>query len=243
MRIIVAEDEERSRIGISRLISSISDSYFVVAQACDGQETLRMIRYYRPDVVLTDIKMPGMNGLELIESAHREELFPHFVIISAYTEFEYAQKAISLGVREFVVKPVTYEAIESALGKLQDLPRNIQYDGERTDVHPLISAVLCEIKDNFSRRISLESLARKLSVTPEYLSTLFSREMRRNFSQYIQQYRVDKAKELLEKEDHKVYEVAAMTGFSDVKYFCKVFKRVTGESPSQYQKKHLPGIF
>lgn len=238
MRIIVAEDEERSRKGISRLITSIDESYFVVAQASDGLETLKMVRYYHPDLVLTDIMMPRMNGLELIEAAHNENLFPHFAIISAHAEFEYARQAISLGVQEFIVKPITYDAVENMLRKLESLPLRAQYDKERTDVHPLVSAMLAEVRGQYARKISLESLAETLAVTPEYLSTLFSREMKKTFSQYLQAYRVERAKELFDSGDIKVYEVAALVGFSDVKYFCRIFKRVTGCSPSQYQNRH-----
>jgi two-component system response regulator YesN len=236
MRIIVAEDEERSRTGISRLVSSIDKAYTVVAQAADGFQALDLIRCYRPDTVLTDIKMPRMDGLTLIEAAHAESLCPHFAIISAYAEFEFAQKAISLGVLEYIVKPVTYDAVEQVLRKLDSLPRNAGYAGMRTDVHPLVTAVLSEIKENYSRHISLGTLARQLSVTPEYLSTLFCREMEQNFSLYLQNYRVEQAKRLLAAEGIKVYEAAARTGFSDVKYFCKVFKRVTGVSPAHYQR-------
>lgn len=239
MRIVVVEDEERSRLGMSRLVRSINEGYFVVAQAANGKEALEMIRIHRPDVVLTDIKMPFLDGLQLIETAQTEGLFPHFVIISAFTEFEYAKKAISFGVREFIVKPVTYDDVGSILQKLESLPPNPQYIQQRTDLHPLVSKMLCDIKENYARKISLESLADTLGVTPEYLSTLFSREMGESFSTYLQRYRIEQAKEIFDGDENaKVYEVAASLGFSDVKYFYKVFKKVTGQSPSQYARRH-----
>ena len=235
MRILVAEDEERSRQGISRLIRSIDSRYFVVAQAADGHEALEKIRTCRPDVVLTDIKMPYMDGLALIQASHAEELYPHFAIISAFAEFEYAQKAISFGVQEFVVKPVTYDEVDALLQKLSALPKDVRYSRQRTDLHPLIAKTLCAIRDNHMQKISLEELADTLGVTPEYLSTLFSREMGESFTHYLQKYRIDRAKSLLA-EQHKICDVATILGFSDVKYFYKVFKKISGVSPSQYVK-------
>ena len=236
MRIVVAEDEERSCKGISRLIRSIDESYSVVAQAADGKEALEKIRKLRPDVVLTDIQMPFMDGLALVQAAHREELYPHFAIISAYAEFEYAKKAISYGVQEFLVKPVTYDDVENLLQKLDQLPRNpkYHYNSGKKGLHPLIGKVTRQIEQNYTQKISLEELAEQLSVTPEYLSTLFSREMGESFSTYLQIFRVEKAKQILKTEDAKIYQVAAQLGFSDVKYFCKVFKKITGIPPSQF---------
>jgi len=234
MRILVVEDEERSRNGISRLIHSIDERYFVVAQAANGIEALEKIRYFRPDAVLTDIKMPNMDGLALIEKAHSENLRPHFVIISAYPEFDYAQKAMSYGVRDFIVKPVTYDDLEEVLQKIKSYPIDPLYIQTRSDFHPLVRKVLCEIKDHTNQRILLDNIAATLRVTPEYLSTLFSQEMGDSFSHYVQKYKIELAKEMLREDGVKIADVAEKLGFSDTKYFNKIFKKVCGVSPSKY---------
>lgn len=240
MRILVAEDEERSCRGITRLIRSIDESYYVVAQAADGRDALEKIKKHRPDVVLTDIQMPFMNGLALVQAAHREQLYPHFAIISAFAEFEYAKKAISYGVKEFLVKPITYDDVEELLRKLEQMPRNPNYPHahSRNGTHPLITKLLDIVEEQYHQKITLEELAIQLHVTPEYLSTLFSKELNQSFSTYLQTYRVEKSKTLLLQPNAKIYQVSSQLGFSDVKYFCRVFKKITGYPPSQFMQEN-----
>lgn len=236
MRILIAEDEERARQGLSRLVRSIDERYTVVAETANGNDALAGIRRYRPHAVLTDIRMPAMSGLELIRAAHEENLHPHFAMVSAYAEFEYAREAMQLGVRHYILKPVTYDELESVLAQLAALPPDFLYAQERTDVHPLIVRVLSEIKYNYARHIVLERLAESMSVTPEYLSSLFSKEVGESFSQYLQKSRMEQAKELL-RQGKSLNETASSVGFSDLQYFYRVFKKVVGVTPSLFKRE------
>lgn len=99
MKIIIAEDEQRAREGLSKLLQTISGDYELIAQASNGQSALEMIMRLKPDVVFTDIKMPFMDGLALIQAVRAQQLSIEFVVISAYADFELARQSISLGLR------------------------------------------------------------------------------------------------------------------------------------------------
>ena len=116
MRMMIIEDEQRARRGLKGLLLATAEEQDeIVAEASNGKDGLELIKTLKPDVVFTDIEMPYINGLELIKNVRKEGLTTIFVIISAYAEFEYARSAISLGVTEYLVKPLIMEDVEQAL--------------------------------------------------------------------------------------------------------------------------------
>ncbi len=119
MKIIIVEDEIRIREGICNLVERINDNYKVVAVASNGREGYRLICEHSPDVVISDILMPEMNGIEMLEKLKSEGKMPDTILMSAYSEFSYAQTAIRLGVREYLTKPVTIDELTNALSRLE----------------------------------------------------------------------------------------------------------------------------
>ncbi len=120
MKIIIVEDEIRICEGICRLIEKISDDYEVVAKADNGEDGLRLILELSPDIVITDIMMPVMNGLEMLTELKKKDRMPKVIVISAYSEFSYAQEAMRLGVREYLTKPITIGELTQSLKSLAD---------------------------------------------------------------------------------------------------------------------------
>ena len=119
MKIVVVEDEIRIREGISRLLGKLKQGYEMEGEAENGQEGLELIRRVKPDVVITDIKMPKMDGLEMLKIMYREGIQAKAIVLSAYSEFEYARKAMSMGVTEYLLKPVTFGDFSQALMHVQ----------------------------------------------------------------------------------------------------------------------------
>ena len=113
MRILIAEDEHRTRQGLVRVLQSLGDEYEIVAQASNGKAALEMILEQKPDVVFIDIKMPFMDGLSVIEAARAQGVKTEFVIVSAYADFDFAKQSISLGVTEYLLKPLTRDEAEA----------------------------------------------------------------------------------------------------------------------------------
>lgn len=243
MRIVIAEDEQRAREGLSKLLHTIPGDYELVGQAANGQAALEMILRLRPDVVFTDIKMPFLDGLTLIHAVREQQLSTEFVVISAYADFELARRSISLGVAEYVLKPVTREDIERTLYRLrQRIDSGRRYSVQETqslrekypEAHPLILRALDMVQSCYAGKINQRELAEGLGISAEYFSYLFSKNIGETFSSFLRTYRIQQAKELYRNGNCERKDVPYAVGFSDAKYFNQVFRKVTGKSPTEY---------
>ncbi len=243
MRIIVVEDEARALRGLQNLIESIDETYEVIAAVVDSRKALELIITLKPDVVFTDIEMNYMNGIEMIEAVRQYELNTKFVITSAFTEFEYAKKAVSLGVVEYLLKPVTYDEAKEVLKRLSDgfevklKNVNSKAKSQFPQAHLLIQKAVTMIEASYATKLSQEDMANQLGMTQEYFSYLFHKEIGTKFSEYIRNYRIDVAKKLLVEQNMKINEVAAAVGYSDTKYFTKIFRKVENETPTEFMRR------
>ncbi len=245
MRILIAEDEQRARRGLKDLIMSLGDTYEVVAEVADGKQALEIMQVLKPDIVFTDLKMPCMSGLELIKAAKAAEFKVNFVIISAYEEFEVARQAISLGVSEYLVKPIMRDEVQELLKRLTDERSGGGCDAcvgslkdRYPDAHPLVRKSLSFIEAGYASKISQKELAENLGVSQEYLCYLFNKDVGMNFSPFIRGYRIDMAKKLLLSDAVSKDEIPYQVGFSDSKYFHKVFREIAGISVADFLKQN-----
>ncbi|HEX3038045.1 MAG TPA: response regulator [Oscillospiraceae bacterium] len=148
MKILIVEDEFNAREGLATLITKISPEHEVCGKAADGEEGYEMAISLKPDLIFVDIELPKLNGLEMIEkilhSVQKPSEGPAFVILSGYADFQYAQKAISCGVSEYLLKPITYDKLKNViqnLGKLQDTKK--EYGGRKSIAQEeIISSIL-----------------------------------------------------------------------------------------------------
>ncbi|MCR4850467.1 MAG: response regulator [Lachnospiraceae bacterium] len=115
MRVLIVEDEIRISEGIEKLLHKIDSEYEIVGVAADGLEGLNMCRQLRPDLIITDVQMPKMDGLKMLEAVYDEGIMSKAIVISAYSEFEYARGAMKLGVTEYLLKPVNLSEFTNAL--------------------------------------------------------------------------------------------------------------------------------
>jgi len=128
MRILIVEDEIRIREGIRKLLNKIDPEYEIAGEANDGREGLELCRNLAPDLIITDVQMPGMNGLEMLEAIYDEGIMTKAIVLSAYSEFEYARGAMKLGVTEYLLKPVNLSEFSKAL---ENIKRQILEDNRR----------------------------------------------------------------------------------------------------------------
>ncbi|HEY9575601.1 MAG TPA: response regulator [Lachnospiraceae bacterium] len=230
--IVIVEDEFRIREGLGKLINRLNLGFQVVGEAENGIEGLKMIQDLRPDLVITDIRMPKMDGLEMIEKTRQMRIDNIFVILSGYEEFSYAQKAISLGVREYLLKPVMISEVRALLEHLKPKEeKEALFTGAYSH---LVTGILNYIDHNYALHISFGEIAQKYKMTPQYLGAVFAKETGMTFSAYLRQIRMEKAKELIGSTNMKIYEIAIAVGYPEQKYFSKVFKEYTGVSAKQY---------
>ena len=233
MRILIAEDEQRTRQGLVRVLQSLRDEYEIVAQASNGKAALEMILEQKPDVVFIDIKMPFMDGLSVIEAARAQGIKAEFVIVSAYADFDFAKQSISL----------TRDEAEAVLKKIENkISGKNSYSRRKSrnlrdkypDAHPMILQALDIIQSGYAGKISQKKLAEDLGLSQEYFSYLFGKNIGENFSTFLREYRIEQAQYMLREEICDQRDVPYQVGFSDSKYFKKVFREVTGKSPSEY---------
>ena len=237
--IMIVEDEYLVRQGIASLVDYEQFGMQVIAQAENGIEAWQKFQENPADILLTDINMPQMNGLELAKLVRDQVPTCHIVFLTGYDDFDYARTAIKLGADDYLLKPFSKDDVEEMLAKVQtklDKERkkaqiqNLVDQGQRSELEEAIHERLADSE------LSLKSLASQLGFSPSYLSVLIKKELGLPFQDYLIQERMKKAKLLLLTTDLKIYEIAEQVGFEDMNYFSQRFKQVVGLTPRQFKK-------
>lgn len=250
-KLLIVDDETEILEGLRTIIDWENNGITVCGEACNGIEALEKVQQLSPDIMIMDIRMPLLDGLELLARISRCSLPVKCIILSGYDDFYYAQKAIDLKAANYLLKPCRPDDILEAVLKVtaeldeekrqeailqkyrQQLQESLPYTNEKTN--RLVKTAIDFIHFNYQSDINLDCIARKIYITPGYLSQLFKQETGVNFLDFLNQYRIEKAKEYLSGSFMKNYEIADKIGFKDEKYFSQVFKRYTGLTPSQYR--------
>ena len=241
-KVFIVDDEMWIIIGLKKLIEKSNLPFQVIGEANNGVSALEEIEEKKPDVVFTDIRMPGYDGLELIRRIKEKDLDMKVVFISGYADFEYACTAIRLGAFDYLLKPIEQDKLNEVLERLLASTGEIQesFIDEQKEVNPtVVKQIIAEMKQNYTTNITLTDLSKKYGISISYLSSLIKEELQLSFSEYIASKRIQKAKELLADEKLSIEEIAEQVGYSDYFYFTKVFKKVAGISPSKYRKNVL----
>ena len=237
--IMIVEDEYLVRQGIASLVNYEQFGMQVISQAENGIEAWQKFQDNPADILLTDINMPQMNGLELSKLVRDQAPKCHIVFLAGYDDFDYARTAIKLGADDYLLKPFSKDDVEEMLSKVQtklDKERkkaqiqNLVDQGQRSELEEAIHARLADSE------LSLKNLAFQLGFSPSYLSVLIKKELGLPFQDYLIQERMKKAKLLLLTTDLKIYEIAEQVGFEDMNYFSQRFKQVVGLTPRQFKK-------
>ncbi len=231
--LLIADDEAKIRNGIYTYIRLNADWLDNIYLADNGEEALELIYKYEPDVMLLDVQMPVKDGFEVMSEAIAAKVCPKTIILSGYDEFKYAQKAIRYGAVDYILKPCRPDDIIKKIKEVLNLEED---HGPQEETNSIVEAAKKYITEHYEEEITLAMVAQNAKVTSPYLSTLFARYEKCGFVDYLNQFRVERAKMYLGEYGIKTYEVAHKVGFLDEKYFSKVFKKVTGMCPSEYKK-------
>lgn len=243
-RVMLIDDEESARKLMRASIKWETLDMEVVGEAASGIEAINIIDEVKPDIAFVDISMPFMNGIEFTEIA--AERYPNLTIIimTAFDEFEYARKCVSLPVFEYMLKPIkrteVTEVLSKVKAKLDERPRNSDYDSDLDDTADLedssIEQIKQYIKENYKdSKLNLTETANTFGFSSSYLSRKFKQETGMNFLEYLTECRMEKAK-LLASPNKKMFVVANEIGIPDPNYFGRCFKKYTGLSYSDYVK-------
>ena len=235
--LLIADDEENILNSMERYIRSHSECFRRIYCAHDGQETLDMIVKHHPDIMLLDVKMPVKSGLEVMREALEMELCPKTIILSGYDTFAYAQQALRMGAVDYLLKPASSKQILDILEKTLGAVSGEIHSDKTPDINPLIGRAIEYMKAHMSEDINLIRVAEEVSLSPAYFSSLFMQNVGMGFIDYLNKIRIEAACGYMHDERKKVYEIAFLVGFHDEKYFSRVFRKITGKTPSEYKKE------
>lgn len=214
----------------------------------NGAEAADMARKHRPDLILMDIVLPGSEGLEILESIRRMLPSCCISIITDKAEFQSAQRAIFSRVFAYLLKPVRSKDMSSLI---EHMCREKDREGPRggSEEHPIqetpdaavytdqMREAVVYIQDRFCEKITLEEVASKVYMNPQYFSRTFKQQTGSTFSHYVTELRIRRACKLLESTDYPAYRIAIECGFSDPSYFSRVFVGSMNMTPQAYRKK------
>lgn len=265
LRVVIFDDEPWILSLIKKLIPWDALKLRLVGEARDGVEGLHVCITCKPNIIITDIRMPGMNGLDLVRDLRRNNSTSEIIIVSGYDEFEYAKQAIEYGVSGYVVKPIKRNELTDLLVRarsrilervtetreLADLRQSIKkIDAlvnrreEETDPEVEVSdervkRAIEYIEKHYNEGISLRDVADAVFLQSNYFSNLFKSKVGVGFAEYLCNLRMEKARGLLQHRILRVAEIARLIGYRDPNYFSRTFKKRTGFSPGQYRAEKL----
>ena len=255
-KLFIVEDEWLVLEGLKQTIPWEDMRCTVIGEARNGQAALEGMKANPPDILLTDIRMPAMDGIQLAEQA--KALWPQvqLVFLTGFDDFSYAQKAIRLGAADFVLKPTNPDELMEVFGRLtsrldeerrlQSLNRaNAEADqwnrpGEEPSEALRASGfddIVAYIGEHYGEEISLQSIAEQYHMSESHFSRLFKKQVGTSFLEYLTLTRVRHARELLKNPRFKIYEVSVKVGYQDARYFSQIFRKYTGETPTEFRKR------
>lgn len=249
--ILIVDDEPRTRQGLQRTLESWNNGEYTILIAENGEEVMRIMEEKKIHILLSDIHMPEMTGLQLLKNIKEKGISPVVIVISAYSEFEYAQEALRLGVVNYLLKPIgkkkLIEAVEEAVKVLEKQVRvgmiekvvdekivdaNTKLDSTKDTIRKAKAYIDKHLKDEFT----LKDVASHVHLNPSYFSVLFKEQVKLNFSEYVTRRRIQRAKELVISTNLPINEISEEAGYKTAKYFIKIFKELEGMTPSTYRK-------
>jgi len=249
INLLIVDDEPIITQGLRYTIPWDTYGIKVIGEAEDGEEALEILRKQQVDIVLTDVRMPVMDGIELARTINEQMPRTRVIIISGYDEFEYAREAIRFGVKDYLLKPVD---IDELLERVNSLKREIIAEKEAS--RNLENTVLQEVKlenewkkswmvekakeyiqAHFHEDLKASEVANEMHITPNYFSMIFKKEMGKSFNEYLNDLKIEKAKHLLINTSDRVFEIAKEVGYKEYKYFVQVFRKKTGMTPTDFR--------
>ena len=239
-KVVIVDDEPIIVEGLSRLLPWEKYGCEVVGTAYNGNEALEMIRKEKPDVLFSDIAMPGMDGLTMIAALRSEFPEMQISILTGYRDFDFCQRAMRLGVARFLLKPSNMEELEEALRTMTERCGRQEETAQTENASGfIVRNALAYMEEHYQEKLTLNKVADQIYVSQWHLSKLLNKQEGKNFSEILNQIRINKAKELLKDPALRIADIAEMVGFVEVAHFSRVFKKVAGVSANEYRNTRL----
>ena len=260
-KVLLADDEQIERMALAKRLHKHFGDSLVIWQAADGNEAVRLCFKERCQIVIMDISMPELNGVEAAEQIRRLDEDCEIIFLTAYDEFSYAKRAIAFHALDYLLKPCEEEELtavmEEAVGRIQkreqfeklhmeqEMPEETGAEMPEPDLEEepdepdrlgqAAEKIRRYIRKNYMKDISMQDAARMMNYSDAYFCKLFKQCFDQNFTAYLARFRINEARRLLQDKNASVREVSMLVGYYDANYFAKVFKRIAGMNPSEYR--------
>ena len=244
-KVVLIDDEPWILLGMRNTFDWGSLGYEIISEQTNPYEAMEVIMREKPEVVIADVRMPGMSGLELLEKLRNENNDAEFIMVSGFAEFEYAQSALKNGAFDYLLKPVNEELGKETLERLKTY-LDSKYgnteaensDNETETDNKKFNNMLAYINEHYAEKFQLKELSVKFDLSPNYCSSIFKKYKNKNFSDYLTEIRMKAAAELLKDKNLSIEEVSNKVGISDYYYFNKVFKKYWNATPGYFKKNN-----
>ncbi|MBP2000163.1 YesN/AraC family two-component response regulator [Paenibacillus shirakamiensis] len=248
LELVMADDEILTLLMLEKILDWDAYGISIVGKATDGQQALEILFARRPHLLITDICMPELDGLELIERVRAEIPEMKIILLSAHGEFEYAQRAIESGVFGYLLKPLDDSKLRNLIERAVDQITKERMHASKSLKEPEgqtpqsdqsenyhVQKVKQFVKLHYHRSLTMEEICTEIGVSKNYLSNLFKKITGENIWDYVTYVRIETAKTLLRTTAKRNYEIAYEVGYENPSYFTKVFKKTTGMMPQEYR--------
>lgn len=252
MKVMIVDDEEIIVQGVLKHLSRLEGPDITAVGACSGEEALATMELFRPNLLITDIHMPSMSGLDLIQQVRSRNLCARCIVLTAYEEFEYARRALEMGVLGYMVKPIDWDELDSRLrqltqetiGQLQAAEVLRKYESLYVhtlmkELSPTLRKITRYVQKNYAQDLSLMQLSCQTGLTESYICTLFKKEMDITFLEYVNELRLYQAmRALLESPRTPVRDVATLVGYRSERQLFRLFNTHLGMTPQQFRDQN-----
>ena len=256
-KVLIVDDEYLERTLIKLSVDWVTHDFEIIGEADSGESALRLIEKNPPDILITDICMPFMDGLKLCKAVREKYDHIKIIIITGHRDFEYAKTAINIGVTDFLLKPINSEEVLKIAMKLkQEIIDKREFLSEYNAMKKQLSGglpfinlqdnkklsepvekIIAYIEENLTNSdLSLSTIANSLFMNYSYLSRIFKQEMEESITEYVTKLRINKSILYINNTNLKAYEIAEKVGIKDAHYFSICFKKYTGKSINEYRK-------
>lgn len=253
MNLLIVDDEAIAIEGIKVNVNWELLKFEHIYEANSMQQAMSLLAAMDVDVMLCDIEMPNGSGLDLIEwvKTHYPEIV--CIILSCHGEFDFARQAVSLACLDYILKPATPEALMEVLGRAQQKVHELEKDaryrkygedymsrvaGSDDEDKDAVERICNYIADHVDEDLSMERLAQQAFLNPNYLTRVFKKRTGKTVTEYITDYRLRLAEDLLRDTRQSITMVSAKVGYQNYTYFIKQFKKFTGYAPREYRQKY-----
>jgi two-component system response regulator YesN len=252
-RLLVVEDEELERQVLRKQINCSQLPIEIVGEAANGREAIKLFKETGPEIIIMDIKMPGMDGLETTRIIKESDSNVEVIFVTAYSRFSYSKVALKLRAADYLLKPVRPSdlvgSIKRVIGFIEDKRVKESFgssfkvaakDDEETEQatdNLLVKKIKGFICENYNQRLTLDMIAEFVYYNPSYISSLFKKLTGQGITDYITELRIKQAKELLLSTNKSMDEIANEVGLNNNSYLTAIFKKRVHVSPSEYRKQ------